>query len=98
MAGDYEYTMPKRVNDPPTLFIWPVHYVIPPFFMIALGVSMSMTLPFLIAGIALFFIIKHVDIKYPPGYLVHRLWSWGLAIHIKETKNIPPSTKREFYQ
>ncbi len=93
------YRMPRRVNDPILLFIFPVKHVMPLFIALVASIIMGNTALYIGLGLAWFFILDYIDTRYQPGYLFHRLWWMGLTKgFMKETKTVPDAMKREFHQ
>lgn len=91
-----EYRIPKRINEPLTLIIWPTHHILPVFMSIATGVVFDDFVIHVSIGIGWFFLIREIERRYPKGYLMHRFW-WAGLIN-KETKSIPDALKREYFQ
>lgn len=91
-----EYRVPRRVNDPLTLIFWPVHHVIPIFMALAASVILGNTLLYLALGVFWFYFIREIERKFPRGYLIHRIWWFGFPD--AESKTVPDSQKREFFQ
>ncbi|PTC00942.1 type IV conjugative transfer system protein TraL [Thalassospira xiamenensis] len=96
--NENEYRMPKRVNDPPTLFVFPVHQVAAFFMFAGVGIVFGNTMFFLILGVASFYTINWAEKKYAPGIITHWLYWNDLALHVNPNKYIPSALKREFFQ
>lgn len=94
-----EYRLPKRINDPMLLWVFPISHILPVFFSIGSSIIFGNTLLFLTGGLTWYFLISYLDVRYPPGYLLHRVWWAGLTKGlIKETRTVPDPMNREFFQ
>lgn len=94
----FKYRLPKRINEPLTLIFWPIHYVLMPLMCVGFGIIIDQTIPLFVVGMIWFFLIKFLETRFPKGFLNHFLYWSGFAFHIKESKMMPDSFKREFYQ
>lgn len=93
-----EYRMPKRVNDPPTLFIFPVHQVLAFFMFAGVGIVFGNALFFLTLGVAAFYTMNWAESRFAKGIITHWLYWRDLALHVDVSKFIPSAFKREFFQ
>jgi len=95
------YRMARRINDPPTLFFWPIHWVMPIFMAVGASLVLGHTMLFLSLGVAWFVIIRVVETKYPRGYLAHLVW-WKLGtcpgFINDDTPSVPNPMRKEFTQ
>lgn len=94
----FSYRLPKRINEPLTLIIWPIHYVLVPLMCIGFGIIIDKSFELIIVGVVWFFVLKYVETRYPKGFLNHFLYWKGLSFYMPESKYTPNSFKREFYQ
>lgn len=95
------YRMARRINDPPTLILWPVHWVLPIFMAVGAALVMGNIILFLALGFGWFFTVKTVEAKYPPGHLTHLVW-WKAGtcpgFIDDDTISVPNPLRREFTQ
>ena len=93
-----EYRNPKRINEPLTLILWPMHHILPPMMMLGLGLVFGNPILLVLIGMIWFYLIRYIEARYPRGYLLHYWWYNGLSAgFLKETRSVPDPFKRKFY-
>lgn len=93
------YRIPKRINDPLLLWIFPMTHVMPGFFCILMTVFMGHFLFFMGVAVGWYMLISHIELHYSRGHLLHTMYWLGLTKQfIPETKTVPDGMKREFIQ
>ena len=93
------YRLPKRINDPVLLWMFPLTHVMPGFFCMGASILMGHVLFFAALSVGWYFLMDYIDTRYHRGYLLHRLyWSGLTSWIIKETKTVPDGMKREYMQ
>jgi len=95
------YRRCRRINDPPTLVLWPAHWIIPIFMAVGASFVIGHTMLMLSVGLLWFIVIRILESRYPRGYLAHLIW-WKLGAcpgFVDDDKpSVPNSMRREFTQ
>lgn len=95
--NEFQYRIPHRINEPRTLIFFPIHHILPPAGLLFLGVLTGSAVLFFALGVAWFVIIKHVEERYPKGYLLGRMYWSGWAVFLRSSKWFPDPMKRNYY-
>tara|TARA_R110000744_G_scaffold57431_1_gene120627 strand:+ start:20781 stop:21095 length:315 start_codon:yes stop_codon:yes gene_type:complete len=94
----FQYRMPKRINEPLTLILWPMHYVLMPIMCFGFGILINKPMELLTFGLIWFFTLKYTEERYSRGFILHFLWWHGALPFLKKSKYIPDPYSREYFQ
>lgn len=85
--------IPRHINLPQQIFFWSTDELVPFSVLFVLGMITGLLIQGLLAGIALMVFLRRFRDSRPDGYLLHRLYAWGL-IPIKGNAAINPLHRR----
>lgn len=93
MADRSPTQIPRHVNLPQQIFFWSTDELIPFSVLFIVGMVTGMLLQGLLAGVALMVFLRRFRDSRPDGYLLHRLYAWGL-LPVKGNAALNPLHRR----
>jgi conjugal transfer pilus assembly protein TraL len=93
-ASETDYSIPRRLDDPPKFLWWDADVAILAMGCLVLGIVLEQTLPFLLLGIGIALFYQKLKAGRTRAFGLHALY-WYTPITFGFTVT-PPSAAREF--